>query len=108
MKLIRGSSRLFLSSATTVVLLYLERRNRLQTCYSGSKGGIWGRTRMMTSLAGTAILAIAMSGLIVTLAEADDNVRSSPPDTTHYSRPLIPEDLNPLNTGNPLSPSARH
>ena len=63
---------------------------------------------MMTSLAGTAILAIAMSGLIVTLAEADDNVRSSPPDTTHYSRPLIPEDLNPLNTGNPLSPSARH
>jgi hypothetical protein len=35
-------------------------------------------------------------------------VRSSPPDTMSYSRPLIPEDLDPLNTGSPSSPVARH
>jgi len=63
---------------------------------------------MMTSIPGTAILALATSWLIVTSAKSDDNVRSSPPDTTHYSRPLIPEDLSPLDTGNALSPSARH
>jgi len=62
----------------------------------------------MISIPGIAILALAMTGLIVTSAKADDNVRSSPPDTTHYSRPLIPEDLNPLNTGNAPSPPARH
>ena len=62
----------------------------------------------MACVAGTAIFALAMSGFVVTFAKADDSVRSFPPDTTHYSRPLIPEDLNPLNTGNALSPSARH
>jgi hypothetical protein len=47
-------------------------------------------TRTVTS---TAILALAMAGVVVTSAKADDNLRSSPPDTTSYSRPLVPEDL---------------
>jgi hypothetical protein len=62
---------------------------------------------MMTRLAATAILALAMTGFIVTFAKADDNVRSSPPDTTPYSRPLIPEDVDPLNTGSAPPPLAR-
>jgi len=62
----------------------------------------------MTSIPGTAILALTITGLIVASAKANDNLRSSPPDTTHYSRPLIQEDLDPLNTGNVPSPVARH
>jgi hypothetical protein len=54
----------------------------------------------MACVARTAIFALAMSGFVVTFAKADDSVRSFPPDTTHYSRPLVPEDLGPLNTGN--------
>jgi hypothetical protein len=53
---------------------------------------------MITSVTGTAIFAFAMTGLIVMSVKADNNVRSFPPDTTHYSRPLVPEDLGPLNT----------
>jgi hypothetical protein len=60
----------------------------------------------MTSIPGTAILALAMAELIVMSANADNSVASSPPDTTHYSRPLLPEDLDPLNTGNLPSPIA--
>jgi hypothetical protein len=62
---------------------------------------------MMTRLAGTALLALAITGLGVTSATADDNIRSSPPDTTHYSRSLIPEDLDPLNSGRAPASSAR-
>jgi hypothetical protein len=61
----------------------------------------------MACVAGTAIFVLAMSGFVVTFAKADDSVRSFPPDTTHYSRPLLPEDLGPLNTGSPPSPVAR-
>jgi hypothetical protein len=63
---------------------------------------------MMERIAGTGILALAMTGLIVTSAKAENNVRSSPPDTTPYSRPLVPEDLDPLNIGNAPPPLARH
>lgn len=52
-------------------------------------------TRTITS---TVLLAFAMAGVVVTPAKADDNVRSSPPDTTPYSRPLVPEDLTLGNT----------
>jgi hypothetical protein len=62
----------------------------------------------MTGLVGTAILALAMTWFIVASASAEDNVRSSPPDTTHYSRPLVPEDLNPLNTGRTPPPPAHN
>jgi hypothetical protein len=34
-----------------------------------------------------------MAGFVATSAKADDSVRSSPPDTTSYSRPVVPEDL---------------
>jgi len=47
-------------------------------------------TRTVTS---TAILALAMAGVVVTSAKADDTVSSFPPDTTSYSRPLVSEDL---------------
>jgi hypothetical protein len=63
---------------------------------------------MMTRLAGTAVLALSMTWFIVASASADNNVRNSPPDTTHYSRPLVPEDLNPLDTGNTPPPVARN
>jgi len=41
----------------------------------------------------TVFLALAMAGVVATSAKADEDVRSSPPDTTSYSRPLVPEDL---------------
>jgi hypothetical protein len=34
----------------------------------------------------------------VSTAKADDNPRSSPPDTNSYSRPVVAEDYDPLNT----------
>jgi len=62
---------------------------------------------MITRLAVTAIWALAITGFVVTSAKAADKVISSPPDTTPYSRPLIPEDLDPLNTGRAPPPPAR-
>ena len=41
----------------------------------------------------TALLAVTLAGFVVTAAKADDNLRSSPPDTNSYSRALVPEDL---------------
>jgi hypothetical protein len=39
-----------------------------------------------------------LTGFVVTAAKADDDVRSSPPDTESYYRPLVPEDLAPGRT----------
>src|SRR5262245_36087003 len=47
-------------------------------------------TRTVTS---PVLLALALTRIVVTSAKADDNMRSSPPDTNSYSRPVIPEDL---------------
>ncbi len=59
------------------------------------------------TVASTALLAVAVTGFIVTSGRADDSVRSSPPDTTSYSRPLVSEDFDPLNTaGKPQSGKA--
>jgi hypothetical protein len=53
----------------------------------------YGLYRDTRTVASTVLLAFAMAGVVVTPAKADDNVRSFPPDTTSYSRPLDPEDL---------------
>jgi hypothetical protein len=53
----------------------------------------YGLCRGTRTLASTALLALGMTGFVVTSAKADEDVRSSPPDTTSYSRPLVPEDL---------------
>jgi hypothetical protein len=37
-----------------------------------------------------------MAGVILTPAKAEENVRSSPPDITAYSRAPVPEDFDPL------------
>jgi len=50
----------------------------------------YGDARAFTS---TVLLAVAIAGFVVTSAKADDKMRSSPPDTKSYSRPLVPEDL---------------
>src|SRR5215470_8690326 len=39
------------------------------------------------------VLAFGITGFVVAFANADDNFRSSPPDTESYSRPLVAEDL---------------
>src|SRR5690242_11553977 len=52
--------------------------------------GLHRGTRNVTC---TALLTLAMAGFVVTPARADDSMRSSPPDTNSYSRPVIPEDL---------------
>ncbi|HEV2303246.1 MAG TPA: hypothetical protein VGR91_16890 [Stellaceae bacterium] len=46
------------------------------------------------------------AGLFAMPAEADDRLKSAPPDTTPYSRALAPEDVDPLNTGQSLPGSA--
>ena len=51
-------------------------------------------TRAVTS---GAFVALTMAGVILTPAKADEDVRSFPPDTTSYSRPLVSEDFDPLN-----------
>jgi hypothetical protein len=63
-----------------------------------SRYRLYRDTRTVTS---TVLLAFAMAGVVVTSAKADDNMRSSPPDTESYSRPLSSEDFDPLNTGGP-------
>jgi len=50
----------------------------------------YGDARAFTS---TVLLAVAIAGFVGTSAKADDKMRSSPPDTKSYSRPLVPEDL---------------
>lgn len=61
------------------------------------------RTGIPTVLA--AFFALAATG-IGAAAEADDSMRSSPPDQNSYYRPLIPDDLDPP-TGNPPSSGAK-
>jgi hypothetical protein len=45
-----------------------------------------------------AFLAVIAAGGLPTPSKADDSVRSSPPDTTSYSRPVVAEDFDPMNT----------
>jgi hypothetical protein len=45
-----------------------------------------------------ACLALVAAGGIPTPSKADDSVRSSPPDTNSYSRPVVAEDFDPLST----------
>jgi hypothetical protein len=43
-------------------------------------------------------LALLAAGGMSTPAKADDDMRSSPPDTNAYSRAVIAEDFDPLST----------
>jgi hypothetical protein len=43
-------------------------------------------------------LALLAASSVSTPSKADDDMRSSPPDTNSYSRPVIAEDLDPLST----------
>jgi hypothetical protein len=43
-------------------------------------------------------VALIMAGGVLMPAEAQESMRSSPPDNTSYSRRLLSEDLDPLNT----------
>jgi hypothetical protein len=49
------------------------------------------------TVACAALLAVAAAGGFPTPSMADDSVRSSPPDTTSYSRPVVAEDFDPMN-----------
>jgi hypothetical protein len=46
----------------------------------------------------TAILAFTIAGFTVAAAKADDIGRGSPPDNNSYSRAVVSEDFDPLNT----------
>ncbi len=50
------------------------------------------------TVACAAFLAVVAAGGVPTPSKADDSVRSSPPDTNSYSRPVVAEDFDPLNT----------
>ena len=50
------------------------------------------------TVACAACLALLAVGGMLTPSKADDDMRSSPPDTSTYSRPVIAEDLDPLST----------
>jgi hypothetical protein len=50
-------------------------------------------SRAVTS---TAVLGLAMAVVVSMSAIAQDVDINSPPDTTHYFRPVIPEDFNPV------------
>jgi hypothetical protein len=55
----------------------------------------------------TTLVAVALAGFVVTSAKADDSVRSFPPDTNSYSRPLVPEDLTVGNTAGTAGQTGR-
>ena len=55
------------------------------------------------AIAWTAFLALVAAGGI-TPSNADDNMRSSPPDTTSYSRPAVAEDFDPLSAAGKADP----
>src|ERR1700694_4282517 len=74
------------------------------------RGRRYGVHRDIRTVTSTYLWALFMAGVVVASAKADDslqsvagpptittiknaNLRSSPPDTTPYSRPLVPEDL---------------
>jgi hypothetical protein len=50
---------------------------------------------MKLRLAETAMVFLATAGLIP-FGKADNSVRSAPPDTHYYSRPVVPDDFDPL------------
>jgi hypothetical protein len=56
------------------------------------------------TIALTTFLALVAAGGVTTLSKADDNMRSSPPDTTSYSRPAVAEDFDPLNAAGTADP----
>ena len=56
-----------------------------------------GLCKGIRTAASAVILAFGITGF-VTSVEADDGMRSSPPDTTLYSRSVVPEDLTLGNT----------
>jgi len=57
-----------------------------------------GLPRTAQAVACAACLAIGAAGGVSTPSKADDDMRSAPPDTNSYSRPVIAEDLDPLST----------
>jgi hypothetical protein len=65
------------------------------------RSGFYGDSLTVTC---TALLAFTIAGGVVTSAKADDNMRSSPPDTTSYSRPAVAEDFDPLNAAGTADP----
>src|SRR5690349_20486712 len=60
--------------------------------------------RATRTIASTTFLALVAAGGVTTPAKADDNMRSSPPDTTSYSRPAVAEDFDPLNAAGAADP----
>lgn len=60
--------------------------------------------RATRRVAWTTFLALVAAGGVTTPSKADDNMRSSPPDTTSYSRPAIAEDFDPLNAAGTADP----
>jgi hypothetical protein len=57
------------------------------------RSGLYGDPLTVTC---TALLAFTIAGGVATSAKADDNMRSSPPDTTHYPCPVSAGSLNVL------------
>ena len=53
------------------------------------------------TVAGAACLVLVAAG---GTSMADDNMRSSPPDTNSYSRPAVAEDFDPLNAAGTADP----
>jgi len=65
------------------------------------------RKRTVLKAAKTALasgFALTFFSGLVTFATADDNVRSAPKDTNSYSRPVDPNDFDPLNTRGKAKP----
>jgi hypothetical protein len=53
---------------------------------------------MITHLARMGVWSFAIATVVCASAQADESVRSSPPDATPYSRPPVSDNFNPLNT----------
>jgi hypothetical protein len=61
--------------------------------------------RATRTVAWTTFLALVVAaGGVTTPSKADDDMRSSPPDTTSYSRPAVAEDFDPLNAAGTADP----
>ena len=69
--------------------------------------GRYGLYRDTRTFRCATFLALAMAGFFAVSAKADDDMRSSPPDTTPYSRPLVPEDLALGRTAGPAGLAGR-
>lgn len=57
------------------------------------------------TVACAACLALLAATSVSTPSKADDDMRSSPPDTNSYSRPVIAEDLDPFSTAGTADPA---